>query len=466
MIKSGTNLYRKTGKGGLRCQICTGCGLCPGVVSDRLQAEVISSGAGENPRGGEKKDVLHVLAEDALLGRRLPLEGGGRRLVTADVGTTTIAMLLYHEDGSVADRYVSVNPQIMYGADVLSRIREAKRPECALKMRRQAEETLEKGLRRFSQGLKAGEKLCMVLAANTTMTYLLMGWDAQELGQAPFAATRLGAALLQVAGVPCFIFPGVSAFVGGDIAAGICACGMEEREELTLLVDLGTNGEMVLGNRRRRIACATAAGPAFEGGATAGIWGADMVSLLARLLEERAMDATGLLAPEYFDEGIRIGNVLVTQEAVRSIQLAKAAIAAGIEILLERYGIRARQVDRVVLGGGFGYYLRPSAAARIGLLPKELAEKAVTGGNTALAGALLAGRRLFSAQGFEEGGHGELQRLQEPVQEDFFGASGRTLAAELEGVAKDTEVLNLAMEAGFEEKYIGNMNFPIFGAGF
>ena len=114
------------------------------------------------------------------------------------------------------------------------------------------EEVLEKGLERFSRELAEGESLSMVLAANTTMTYLFMGWDAEELGQAPFEASRLGAVERQVAGVPCFVFPGLSAFVGGDIAAGIYACRMEEREELTLLVDLGTNGEMVLGNRHRR----------------------------------------------------------------------------------------------------------------------------------------------------------------------------------------------------------------------
>ena len=317
---------------------------------------------------------------------------------------------------------------------MLSRIRAAENPEWAGEMRRQAQEVLEKGVRRFAAGLSAGEGLYMVLAANTTMTYLLMGWNVRELGQAPFAASRLSAVAGEAAGIPCFVFPGLSAFVGGDIAAGIHACRMAEGEEIVLLVDLGTNGEMVLGNRRRRIACATAAGPAFEGGVNAGIWGADMVSLLARLLEEGVLDATGLLAPEYFDGGIRIGNVTVTQRAVRSIQLAKAAIAAGIEILLEKYGIRAEQVDRVVLAGGFGYYLKPDAAARIGLLPAGLAGKAVTGGNTVLSGALRAGRQLFSL--------GE-----------------ERLAGTLEEINAGTEVINLAMEAGFEGRYIENMNF-------
>lgn len=425
--------------------------IVPESGADVQQAEETVFRAENSAKGS----VLHVLAEDALLGNRCPLNGKGRRLVTADIGTTTIAMLLYHEDGSVADRYVSVNPQTMYGADVLSRIRAARQPECAQRMRRQAEEVLEKGLRRFSGKLTQGESLSMVLAGNTTMTYLLMGWDTGELGQAPFAASRLEAAKRKVAGVPCFVFPGLSAFVGGDIAAGMYACRMAEREEITLLVDLGTNGEMALGNRRRRIACATAAGPAFEGGVNAGIWGSDMVSLLARLLEEKAMDATGLLAPEYFDRGIRIGNVQVTQASVRSIQLAKAAIGAGIEILLEKYGIRAGQVDRVVLAGGFGYYLRPKAAARIGLMPRELAKKAVTGGNTALSGTLLAGRQLFS-----ETDAAAAAADSAAAATDTAVSAARNLASQLERMARDTEVVNLAMEAGFNERYIRHMDFP------
>lgn len=160
-----------------------------------------------------------------------------------------------------------------------------------------------------------------------------------------------------------------------------------------------------------------------------------MVSLLARLLDEGILDDTGLLAEEYFESGIRIGNVLVTQQAVRNIQLAKAAIAAGIEILLGKYGIAPWQVDRVVLAGGFGYYLKPAAAARIGLLPEALAEKAVTGGNTALSGALRAGRRLFSPEGEKVG-------------------------AELERICRDTAVVNLAMEGEFQGKYLQSMNFP------
>lgn len=404
---------------GLRCQICTGCGLCPGITP-----------------AGSSAGAVHVLAEDAFGRECGPIRGGNRRLAAADIGTTTVAMLLFEKDGSVRDRFVAVNPQTAWGADVISRIRAAEDRAAADKMREEIRQVLEQGLRRFALCLEPGESLYLVLAANTAMSYLLMGWDTAELGQAPFYASRLSGGSITLGGTSCFLYPGLSAFVGGDILAGIFACGMEEKEEITLLIDLGTNGEMAIGNRRRRISCATAAGPAFEGGVNRGIWGADMVSLLARLRREGAMDETGLLADPYFDTGIRIGNVQVTQEAVRSVQLAKAAIRAGTEILLKRYGIGADEVDRVVLAGGFGYYLKPADAAAIGLIPEELAGKACPGGNTALAGCLKAGRQILeeeNAEGLEE-----------------------LLAA----IASGTEVINLAEEEDFGELYIGQMWFP------
>lgn len=408
------NGAEKKNRRGLRCNICTGCGLCAGVA------------------GRERSMGLRVLTEDALHGKKLPLNGGRRRLVAADIGTTTVAMLLYREDGAVEDRYVEVNPQTAYGADVLSRIRAAENAACAADMCRMVKETLRRGLERFQRKLNAGEQLFVMLAANTTMTYLLRGLDPAELGQAPFFARHLKPAELVIADVPCFVFSGFSAFVGGDITAGAYACGMAEREEITLLVDLGTNGEMILGGREGRIACATAAGPAFEGGANRGVWGADMISLLALLRREGILDETGLLAEAYFEKGIRVGNVLVTQEAVRGIQLAKAAMTAGIEVLLGRYGVSAAQVDRVVLAGGFGYYLKPEDAAEIGLLPDALARRAVAGGNTALSGCLRGGRLFFS-----EGEESLRERLKE--------------------LTEGTRTVNLAEEPEFNEIYIKSM---------
>ena len=406
-------------KKGLRCQICTGCGLCPGITPE-----------------GSMADGLRVLAEDAVLGKRFPIESK-KRLAVADVGTTTVAMLLYGRDGNVEERFVAVNPQTRYGADVISRIRAAEDRNAAKDMQDQILQVIGQGLVRFQNRLEEGEALFLVLAANTTMTYLLMGWNPAELGHAPFHAARLNSVETEICGVPCFVFPGLSAFVGGDIVAGIYACGMCERG-LTLLLDLGTNGEIVLGDRERRIACATAAGPAFEGGVNRGIWGADMISLLARLRREGILDETGLLDEPYFTNGIRIGNVRVTKEAVRSVQLAKGAIAAGIETLLQRFGADVKEIERVVLAGGFGYYLKPKAAADIGLLPVELVDRTVTGGNTALSGAFLAGRYILA-----EG-------------------AGRSFDKMLKETVLLTEVLNLAEDPEFEQRYLSRLTLDCF----
>lgn len=365
--------HKKTGKGS-KCHICTGCGRCFGEESG-----------------------YHVLTAEAWKDdMKFSVSRNAMRLVTVDVGTTTIAMLLHHKDGRIADEYVAVNPQICYGVDVLSRIRAAEKPEILNEMKEQVRDVLTGGVKQFREQIGAEEDLQMVLAANTTMVYLLMGWNPRELGEAPFCASRLEGLHTTIAEVPCYVLPGQSAFIGGDITAGILACKMQENEEITLLIDLGTNGELVLGNREKLLSCSTAAGPAFEGGVNRGIWGADMVSILARLRKEGLVDETGLLAEPYFTEGIRIGNVCVTQEAIRSLQLAKAAVAAGIRILVQEYGIPLTEIDRVMLSGGFGYYLNPEDGARIGLLPQELAEKTVSGGNTALQGALQVGMWLFS----------------------------------------------------------------------
>lgn len=283
----------------------------------------------------------------------------------------------------------------------------------------------------------------MVVAANTTMTYLFMGWNPEELGKAPFTVSHSGAVETEIAGVACHIIPGLSAFVGGDITAGILASGMLEQEASTLLIDLGTNGEMALGNRHRLHACATAAGPAFEGGANRGIWGADMVRLLQKLLEEGLMDGQGLLKEPYFTKGVRIGDVLVTKESVRAVQLAKGAIAAGIEILADSYGIRFSDISKVVLAGGFGYYLDPKAAVAIGLLPEELADCTVTGGNTALSGAAMVGSRILTADGKQ-------------TAEGTLPDGGDDLRKRQE---LQIRILNLAEEEKFPETFLTKINF-------
>lgn len=401
-----------------RCHICTGCGRCP---------------RGSGP--------IQVIADFSIPERREweadEIQG---TVVAVDIGTTTIAMALYDSAGKELDRFITVNPQVCYGADVLSRIQAAENPGASRDMRESVIRVLEEGVERFLRiKERRGETLLpqMIIAANTTMVYLLSGYSLHELGQAPFTVSHLEMVTTQIAGLQTVILPGLSAFVGADIMAGIYAGGMAESKEITLLIDLGTNGEMAVGNSERITACATAAGPAFEGGATRGIWGADMVHLMARLRKEGVLDETGLMIEEYFDQGIRIGDVKITQQAVRSFQLAKGAVAAGIDLLLKKHGLTSpEQVDRVILAGGFGYHLNGQDAALVGLFPQLLTSKVEAGGNTALAGALRYGRTL----------------LQEKAQGECHV---RTV---LDKIRSISQIINLAQIKEFESRFLEAMS--------
>ena len=231
-----------------------------------------------------------------------------------------------------------------------------------------------------------------------------MGYDSSGLGKYPFIPVNLDMicepldVILQTENViaekkrnpAVTIFPGVSAFVGGDVVSGMYALDFDKKNEISLLIDLGTNGEIALGNKDRILVTSTAAGPAFECGSIG--WGSEMIETAALLLENGIMDETGLLADEYFDKGYPMTyteegeQIYFTQKDIRSLQLAKAAIRAGVETLLLRYGVTVEQISKVYIAGGFGYFLNTEKAAVIGMLSKEMALKAETVGNSSLAG--------------------------------------------------------------------------------
>ncbi len=281
----------------------------------------------------------------------------------------------------------------------------------------------------------AGKILCMCIAGNTAMEHLLLGIDASSLGRAPFVpaekglqnitTARLFAGMgalpenLHITGggafsdMPVYVAPCMSAFVGGDIVAGLYELGLlpdrqtENKErpgKAALFIDLGTNGEMAITDGQRMIVTATAAGPAFEGDGT--MMGTDRIALTAQLLRRGILDETGLLAEPYFTEGVRIegareaaatgkqikSSCYFKQKDVRGLQMAKAAIRAGVEILWEEMGRPG--IEKVFLAGGFGYYLDVEAAVAVGLLPAHLRGRVLAAGNTSLAGAYELGRDL------------------------------------------------------------------------
>lgn len=329
---------------------------------------------------------------------------------------------------------------------------------------------------------------CMCIAGNTTMEHLLMGLSTERLGKSPFMPVELGLQKCTLpfnadvlpegipngmpdgildgipsghAGMPpepveapfgltgkvkddflpVYIAPGISTFVGGDIVAGLYTLNMRGA---ALFIDLGTNGEMAVMDGKRMIVTATAAGPAFEGGPGKAMAGSDMVAVTAYLLKKGIIDETGLMAEPYFEDGVTVSlsdamnapgssdSVYLTQKDIRDLQMAKAAVRAGVEVLWQRIG--CPEISQVYLAGGFGYYLDVEAAAVIGLLPEKWKRCTKAVGNTSLAGAFQMGKDLWTGKLREEA---------------------------LDEMLRGIESINLAEQKEFEALYIQYMDLRL-----
>ena len=356
-------------------------------------------------------------------------------VIAVDIGTTTLAAALVDADSGEICRAASrINHQRRWGADVISRIDAANKgsgsalqasiQDDLLALTEQLTDSLRRGEKTFDAVSEIDQGICpvdmqvpVVISGNTTMEHLLLGYSCETLGVSPYTPVDIS---LQTRD-NMTVLPGISTYVGADIVSGIIACGMDESEEISLLVDLGTNGEMALGNKDRILATSTAAGPAFEGGniscgtagvpgaidtvqivdgkaevttiggeTAKGICGSGVLETVYELLQAELMDETGLLEDDWFDDGYPLAKgVVFTQQDIREVQLAKAAVRAGIETLTEYYGIELSDIAHLYLAGGFGKKLNVEKAAGIGLLPEELVEKTVAVGNSSLAGAVL-----------------------------------------------------------------------------
>lgn len=353
-----------------------------------------------------------------------------RTFVTVDIGTTTVVMQLVDADTEEVLHTVKfMNPQRSFGFDVLSRIQAAKEQgEVLKKLIQNALIQGVKTLREESGCVTVPELLCVT--GNTAMLHIFMGYDTEGLGKSPFQPVSVRCEETVLDGIRTVNMPSVSAFVGADVTAGILAARMQETEQVNLLIDLGTNGEMALGNGEKILTCATAAGPAFEGGAENGIYGSDRIGAVAALLEQGKIEESGYMEESH--SCIYQGkNVEVTLEQIRQLQLAKAAVRAGIEILAQKYGLKSyEEIEHVYLAGGFGFFLDAHEAARVGLIPKELEGKVKAIGNSALTGARCFGKEYLSGK--------EAEQL---VYSDRI------------------ESFNLAEEKEFQELYIQYMNF-------
>lgn len=362
-----------------------------------------------------------------------------------DLGTTTVALKLFDlSNGKELAAVSGWNRQAPYGADVLSRCQHCmEHPE---------------GLDTLMSLIRAQIHILLVqaceishtnyddikeiyLAGNTVMEHILFALSPASIAVSPFTPTTLfdRGEMLSLNGPPLYPAPCVAGYVGGDITAGLLSCGLDRAEGLSLFLDIGTNGEMALGNKDGFVSCAVASGPAFEGagiscgmastpgavshvrwadgaprldviggGTPKGICGSGLLDTLAMLLELGIVDETGYLQPPddldddfspWLDED-EDGNgifyltadrsVFFTARDVRALQLAKAAVAAGISVLLEETGTDFAQIDTLYLAGGFGSHMDADSAVSIGMLPEALSERIRCVGNSSLTGASMA----------------------------------------------------------------------------
>ena len=384
-------------------------------------------------------------------------DGTDDYVLAFDIGTTTlVAYLLDGHTGTLLAQGSCMNSQSQFGADVISRIQYAleEGSEALSGCIRSAMEQLA-----VEVSAKAGiavEKITTTaIVGNTAMHHLLLNIDPKPLVTPPYMPAVSEALEL---GTTCKarILPNIAGFVGGDTVGCMVSTRFDKVEELTLLIDIGTNGEMVMGNKHRRIACSTAAGPAFEGakiscgmrGAVGavdhvmlengeityhvigeteaeGLCGSGLLDLVAVLLETEILDESGYLEGKAFR---LCENVVLTQKDVREVQLAKAAIRAGIELLAQKMGVRVEDIQKVYLAGAFGNYLNPASACRIGMIPPVLEDRIVPIGNAAGEGAKLCA----------------LSRAE-------FSYSQR--------IAKETEFLELASLPQFQDCYVDALEF-------
>lgn len=421
-------------------------------VGKRLscQAVILGDASVFLPDDGQAMDIETETGSQSI--SLQPMQGSYGAAV--DIGTTTIAVKVFDlKTGECTGTAASLNPQTAEAADVMGRIEAAMGGKLS-QLQTQVTECIEALLRKAVSEKKQPDVL--VITGNTTMLYLLCGIDPESLSHAPFLAETLFDTEVDFSGRTAYLPPCMNAFVGADITCAVLASGMCRKGETALLCDIGTNGEIALWKDGVLYVTSTAAGPAFEGagiscgcgsvsGAIDRVWlengklcvhtiheakpvgicGSGLIDAIAAGLKSGEIDETGALE----DDTLPLAEgVFLEQKDIRSVQLAKAAIAAGIETLLETAGTTVEEIKTLYITGGFGSHLNVESALEIGLLPQGIEDRTVVLGNAALAGAarVLLDRR-------------EKQEL-----------------SRIAGLSKH---VNLGGNAVFNEKYVNNMLF-------
>jgi uncharacterized 2Fe-2S/4Fe-4S cluster protein (DUF4445 family) len=387
---------------------------------------------------------------------------GGIYGTALDIGTTTLAMYLVDlETGGVRSVCARENPQTRYGNNVVSRIEFAKKGQSIL------EQEIRTAVNEMITTLTDPSQVYeIVVVGNPVMRDLFFGHSVESLGRSPFEplsveSVRKMANELRLEANPnarVYGLPLIGSFVGADALAVVLATGMCKHEEINMAIDIGTNTEIVLGNRNTLMATSCAAGPAFEGSSIThgicgvsgaikevqidhgnvayktigyadpvGICGSGLIDMLAGLLENHIINGRGKFFGHKKEFSIA-GRIGLSEEDIDQLNLAKTAVSVGIKILVERYGIRLEDIERIFLAGAFGYYINVENAIRIGLLPPIELEKVEKVGNAAVEGAR--------------------QALVSKIKRE-----------DAEAVAKRIEHIKLEEEADFIEKFVGELYF-------
>ncbi len=354
----------------------------------------------------------------------------------ADIGTTTVAMQAVR-GSEVLATYTALNTQRSLGADVASRISAATEGHLE-ELTEAVRACVEDGVSNLAEQCGVMPEF-VVIAGNTVMNYLFRARSPKVLGHYPFGPVDTEAAQMVLHGICLYLIPGISAFVGGDVLAGVRAFDMIQTQQTQLLVDLGTNGEMVLSRNGTLFCTATAAGPAFESGVSGSFMGADFIKAVSKLLEQGIVDETGLMQEPYFTQGTTVDGITIKQEDIRELQKAKAAVALGIELLCKRGNVKLAEIEKIYLAGGLGYYLSPESAIRIGMFPECFRGKICAVGNSALLGARRVGELLTAC------GQGERLNALQHACNRIQGAC---------------HCMNLAEEADFAQQYVERLSFP------
>ena len=422
----------------------------------------------------------------------------GSFAAAVDIGTTTVVAYLVEISGSKRGRIVEhvsgLNSQKGYGADVISRIEYCMSNENGLsELKSRINSQISSMVMELAEKASIDAEMInlVTVAGNTTMTHLFAGFNPEGIAAAPFIPVVNGLisgrasdfGLKLHPGCFCAVLPGIASYVGSDITSGIVAVGMDKSEELCLLIDVGTNGEIVLGNMYGMTACSTAAGPALEGaniscgmggipGAInslmsaevsgtevfsfsviddiepAGLCGSGIVDAIAMFVKAGVIDETGRILgeDELQEAGVHQGwidcvvknekglnlriadNIQLTQQDIREIQMAKAAVAAGVKTLLAETGKTAGDVKKLFIAGGFGAAMNRKSAAAIGLFPSELEPVVEVAGNTAGKGAVLS-------------------------------ALSKKILNDMEHIAEDVVYIELSTSALFQQEYMMEMYF-------